>query len=201
MKKWILISVLILLLAGSGIAFYILSLPPKDSLSNGFKEEAVTRLLGRKAQLNPEVKTGNTQYKGKYISFKYPAKALIYAYRENSTSSTSASLEDFSFDIKQPKLVFNMTGVSKTSNSSTIEDYPAVRLRLQRSYEYTKSTFTMDKMRGVAFFKKENGGEKSGFILNDGKIYTISITGTSGREVEKLFSNIIATVSFGDAKP
>lgn len=190
MKKWILPAVLLSFIAFLGIGFYILSQPPKETLSKEFKEEAVTKLLGRKAQLDAEnVATGNKEYKGKYISFSYPAKALIYTYRN---SSTSATLEDFSFDIKSPKIVFSMR-VSEIAGG--FEDYPGVRLREVRS-EYKRAKLTIDGVAGLTYFKTGQESEKSGFFLKNGKIYTISITGINGEEVEKLFDEIISSASF-----
>lgn len=192
MKKWILPAVLLSFLAFLGIGFYILSQPPKETLSKEFKEEAVTKLLGRKAQLDVEnVAAGNKEYKGKYISFSYPAKALIYTYRN---SSTSATLEDFSFDIKSPKIVFSMR---VTEIAGGLEDYPAVRLREARN-EYKRARLTIDGVAGLAYFKTGQEAEKSGFFLKSGKIYTISITGISGVEVEKLFDDIISSVFFAE---
>lgn len=173
-----------------GVGFYILSQPPKDTLSKEFKEEAVTKLLGRKAQLEVKnVATGNKEYKGKHISFSYPAKALIYTYRN---SSTSATLEDFSFDIKSPKIVFNMR---VTEVAGGLEDSPAVRLREVRS-EYEKEELIIDGVAGLAYFKTGQEAEKSGFFMKSGKFYSVSITGSSGEEVEKLFDEIISSVSF-----
>ncbi|MDO8269404.1 MAG: hypothetical protein Q7T54_01900 [Candidatus Levybacteria bacterium] len=190
MKKLVLLVVLVLIIAAGGIAFYILSQPPKEKLSDEFKQKAVTKLLGRKAQLDAQnVATGNKEYEGKYISFSYPAKALIYTYRN---SSTGAPLEDFSFDIKSPKIVFNMR-VSEIAGG--LEDYPAVRLREVRS-EYKKAKLTIDGVAGLTYYKTGQEAEKSGFFVRKGKMYTISITGTSGEVVEKLFDEIISSVSF-----
>ncbi len=198
MKKWIVIGVIgLILIISGGIAFYLLSLPPKETMSKAAKEEAVTKLLGRKAQLDADnIPQGNTEYTGKYVSFTYPAKALIYEYKDPSFASNSSRLEDFSFDIKEPKIVFNMQIISNSSQIATIDDHPSVKLRDLRSYEYKKSDITAGNMKGRAFYKKENGAEKTGFVLNKDKIFSISITGTSSDEVEKLFDAVISTVKF-----
>ncbi len=194
-KKFIVLLVLVIIIIVSLAAFYIISQPPKETLSKEFKEKAITNLLGRKAQLDNTTPTGDAEYKGKYITFKYPAKALIYTYRENSTSSKSANLEDFSFDIKEPKMNFNMA-VTKASFGLTVDDIPAVRLRIQRNYEYEKSTFTMDEHEGIVFFKKNNGVEKSGFLIKDGMTFTFNVNGGGEDEVNELFNSIASSVSF-----
>lgn len=196
MKKLLLLLVLVLLLSVLGISFYILSQPPKEKLSEEFKEKAITELLGRKAQLEDNALQGETSYDGKYIKFDYPSKALVYKFRETSTTSTSSTIEDFSFDIKQPKLVFNMTVRPNDSNISSIDDLPAVKLREARIYEYKKSIFEIDRVSGVAYFKKETGAEKSGFVLSTDKVYSFSITGVEAEEVEKLFDRVISTSTF-----
>ena len=100
MKKWIIFSVLCLFVVGGVLAFYILSQPPKEKLSKEFKERSITKLLGRKAQLEDKTGVkGNTTFDGKYISFDYPARALEYAYRDPGNASNNSRLEDFIFDI------------------------------------------------------------------------------------------------------
>lgn len=191
MKKWIWLIVLCLIIVCGAVVFYILSQPPKDKLTEEFKEEAVTKLLGRRAQLEAEnVAQGNTEYNGRYISFQYPAKALIYTYRSGSSSAT---LEDFSFDIKSPKLVFNM----KVSESGAeLLDVPAVRLREQRLYEYDKEEITIDNVKGLTYYKRGQQPEKSGFFAAFGRLYTVSVTGVSDRDVARLFDDISGSVSF-----
>lgn len=196
-KRIVFIVIFLLLLISGGVAFYILSQPPKETLSKEFKEEAVTKLLGRKAQLDAKnIPTGDTEYKGKNISFKYPAKAVIYTYRGKAAVTNKSLLEDFSFDISDPKLVFNMQVTKNTSDFATIQELPSLKLRENRSYEYTKTPMTISGQEGFAYFKKENGAEKSGFFLYNDKIYMISITGSSAEEVEKLFDSVVASTSF-----
>lgn len=193
MKKWILISVLLIVVVCSFVGFYLLSLPPKEKLSEEFKKEAITNLLGRKAQLEDKaVPTGDSRYSGRYLRFLYPAKALIYTY-EDKDSKNSSDVEKFSFDIKSPRLIFNMENYPYSQN---LDDYPAIRLREDRSYEYTKKEVNIDGVKGVEYFKEDQAAEKSGFFINSGRIFAFSVTGPNSDEVEKLFDKIIASVSF-----
>jgi len=196
MKKKIFLLCLLLLLILGGVAFYILSQPPKEKLSEEFKDEAVTRLLGRKAQLSNDTPRGDTEYKGKYISFKYPAKALVYKFRENSTSSGSASLEDFSFDLKEPTVTFNLNISRNSSNLNSITDSPAFKLRELRDYEYKKSQIKINNINGVAFSKNENGIERSAFILHNNLIYAISVSGVEESSTALLFEKVISSIAF-----
>lgn len=196
MKKWLAITlfvVLVLILAGIG--FYILSLPPKEALSKDFKEKAITKLLGRKAQLDvaPEVE-GNTRYKGKYIAFDYPAKAIIYNLKDPGFASSSSLLEDFSFDIKSPRLILNMSVLSNPGHQTTVDDNPGVKFR-QNSSSYKEKLITVDGQKGKVY-AKENEAEKTAFFLVNDRLYSISVTGTSFEEVEKLADDILKTVKF-----
>lgn len=196
MKKRILLIVLTLIILSGAVVFYILSLPPKDKLTEEFKKKALTDLLGRQVNLTDDTPKGDTEFDGKYISFKYPAKAVIYTFRENSTSSSSGALEDFSFDIKEPKLVFNLRVSSNNTNISDVSDFPAVRLRESRLYEYKKSDFLIGKSRGVAYAKDGQEGEKSGFILNGNEIYSFSVTGSNTDAVSDLFDSVVSSSKF-----
>lgn len=193
MKTKLILVMIFLVIPILGVGFYFLSQPPKEKLSNEFKEKAITQLLGRKAQLDDDSPTGEIEYKGKSITFKYPARALKYEFREKSSSTNSAALDDFSFDIKEPKMVFNLLVLPNSSNLTTIEEYPAVRLRESRLYEYRKSVGNLSTIKGVVYAKEDNGAEKSGFWLVDDKIYSIAITGVDLDAVSVLFDSILAS--------
>ena len=196
-SKLILFLVASILLLVVAFLFYVYSQPSKEKMSDEFKQKAVTKLLGRKAQLSDDnIPTGDTEFKGKYITFKYPAKALIYKFRENSSSSISASLEDFSFDLKDPNVIFNLKVTRNSANLTNISDIPAVRLRELRDYEYEKSQIDTKKINGVAFFKKINGIEKSAFLLHNNMVYTISVTGVEESSTLALFDKVISSISF-----
>jgi hypothetical protein len=196
MKKTIaIISFVLLILILAGIGFYILSLPPKEALSKDFKQQAITKLLGRKAQLDAvPVKEGNTRYNGKYISFEYPAKAIVYALKDPGFASSSALLEDFSFDIKSPRLILNMAVLGNSGRQLTVNDNPGVKLR-QNSGSYKEQLITIDGQEGKVY-EKNDEPEKTAFFLVNDKIYTISVTGSSFEEVVSLADDILKTVKF-----
>jgi len=195
MKKWIvLISVLIIVVAG-GVAFYFFSQPPKDGLSDEFKKEAVTKLLGRKAQLTREnIPDGNVAFEGESISFLYPARAIPYEYREESSQKNTNVIEDFSFDMKDPKIIFSLKVASNTSGINDVSDIPAGRLRQDRSGEYIEEKEIIGGEAIISFYKQTREPEKTGFIITPDRIYTISITGNIAEEVESLFDTITSTI-------
>lgn len=193
MKKWISFAVLALIILAGVLAFYILSQPPKDKLSEEFKKAALSKLLGRSVNLTDDTPKGLALYDGSKILFSYPAKAVPYDYQKVK-SEKSGDLDSFSFDIKDPKLVFNLT--VKATGAKTLSDIPAVRLREERGYEYKKNQSTMDGISGVVYFKTGRNPEASAFYLRDGNVYTISITGSQAEEINKLFSSVVSSAKF-----
>jgi hypothetical protein len=197
MKKWIVLGVFIVILTVGGIAFYILSLPPKETLSKNFKEQAVTRLLGRKAQLEDvKVKTGNVSYNGKYISFDYPAKAVIYTLKDAGFASSSSLLEDFSFDIKSPRIILNLAVLDNHGRLKSIDDNPGVKFRQNSPGQYTEKLVFTDGHPGKVYARRDENPEKTAFFLVNDKIYTIAITGTIFEEIEGLSDGILKTTKF-----
>lgn len=189
MRKWIFLGTFLAIVTIGVVAFVIISQPPKDKLSEDFKKKAIANMLGRSAKLTDDTPKGNKKYDGKYISFEYPAKAVIYTYRGNTSDGT---LEDFSFDIKDPKLVFNLK-IKEEGTIAALSDIPSLRLREERSYEYTKSDLSLDGVKGASYFKDSDGGEMTGFFISNGKIITISVTGSNVDEVKNLFSGVVSS--------
>lgn len=197
MKKWILLGIVVVLLFAIGSVFYILSLPPKETLSNEFKERAVSKIMGRKAQLaEVEEKKGNTTYKGKYIEFDYPAKAIIYGYKDPGFASSSSLLEDFSFDIKSPRLILNLAVLQNNHRLSSIDDNPGVKFRQTSPGQYKDVSKPIDGYTGRIYERDDENPEKTAFFIVHDHIYTISVTGTSFDEVKSLADSIFSTVKF-----
>lgn len=197
MKKWIFIGIgAVILVVGAG-AFYVLSLPPKETMTNEFKEKAVSKLLGRKAQLTAEPeKSGNTIYDGKYISFDYPAKAIIYTLKDPNFASSSSLLEDFSFDIKSPRLILNLAVLQNNGQLSSIDDNPGVKFRQVSPGQYRDVSTPVDGKNGRIYERSDENPEKTAFFLVNDRIYTIAITGSSFDEVKGLADSIFSSVKF-----
>jgi hypothetical protein len=196
MKKWILFSVLLLLIIGGAVAFYVLSQPPQETLSKDFKEKAVTKILGRKAELDevPQ-KQGNVSYNGKFIQFEYPAKAIIYNLKDPGFASSSSLLEDFSFDIKDPRLVLNLA-VLQAGKITNISDNPGVKLRQSQPGTYSGQNITIDGHSGLVYEGQGDTPEKTAFFLVNGRIYTIAVTGTNFDDVKNLADGIFKIIKF-----
>jgi hypothetical protein len=197
MKKIILLTLIIVLLVAGGAFFYIESKPSK--LSAEEKDRAYSKILGREVDLSPETATGDTKYNGKYASFIYPASAKIYKYIDPDSKKNAYTKERFSFDVKNPKLVLNYTAEDNQGAVGKLSDYPAVKLRQDKSFGYTETEVTSDGVKGLGFTKdvgSENDAEASAFFLRNGMIYSISITGNNLMDVTDLFKKITGSLTF-----
>lgn len=193
-KKLILLGVLVVIVLTLGALFYLFSQPSGKKLTDEEKKKAIESIMGRKAVMTDTTPKGDAVFDGHDITFSYPAKAVVYTFREKKMKPEDNPNDDFSFDIKSPKLVFNLTSVPNTDMMLT--DLPAVRLREQRGYEYEKSTPIMDSSKGVAYFKSSRDSEKSGFFIANAKVFTISVTGSDPSEVKNLFDSVVASAKF-----
>lgn len=197
MKKVILILIILILILIVGVGFYFASKPKE--LSQKEKDAAYAKILGRDANLNPDVKTGNVNYNGKYVTFSYPAAAKVYKYVDPDSKKNAYIKERFSFNIKNPKLVLNYTAESDQGVVKTLNDYPAVKMRKDKSFGYTQADLDSDGTSGIAFSRDRSGeadAEKTMFFLKDGMIYSISITGSNLDDVSDLFNTIASSFKF-----
>ena len=167
-------------------------------MSKTEKEAAIAKILGRKPNLTDSIKTGDTQYKGKYVSFMYPAAGVIYTQRLNGAPVKQTNLEYFSFDLSDPKLIFSMEVVQTPGSVTSLEDYPSVKLRQLESNIYKQSQTEADNQTGFAFEKagEASNSEKTGFFFLKGKIYSFSVQGSDLKAIEDLYNKIISGVKF-----
>ena len=157
MKKFVLVMLFIAISVCLLSIFYFLNRPSKE-MSKTEKEAAIAKILGRKPNLTDNIKTGDTQYKGKYVSFMYPAAGVIYTQRLNGVPVKQTNLEYFSFDLSDPKLIFSMEVVQTPGSVTSLDDYPSVKLRQLESNIYRQSKTEADNQTGFAF---EKAGEAS----------------------------------------
>lgn len=194
----LLILVVILGLVFLGIIGSIMLNSKPDKLSEAEKEKAIAGILGRKPNMNANIKTGNTAYDGKNIYFEYPAKAVIYDYVSENKKKNKSIIEMFSFDIDNPRLILNYSAEEKTGLTD-LDDEPAVSLREDKSRGYIREEIEIDGVSGLSYSKEAGGGDRaehSIFILKDGVLYSISVSGASLEDVNELFEQIISSAVF-----
>jgi len=193
MKKILLAAFLIVILAW---VFVFLNFSPKP-LSQNQKEQALTKILGRKPNLTDNTLKGNVMFKGKYVSFYYPAAAKIYITKLNGQVVNPTDLESLIFDLSSPKIAFFMEVVPVPITVQILNDYPGVKLRQIESNIYKQSQITAGGLNGLLFEKISNtGNEVTAFFYKNGKVYSFSSQGGDIKEVESLSENIIVTVKF-----
>ncbi len=194
MKKFLLFVFAAIIVFVCAWAYLIIAAPPKP-LTEQEKLADLTQILGRKPNLTGTTPTGNIEYKGKYASFSYPAAAKIYTYRDLGLKQDKSILETFSFDIQNPRLVFNYA-VSQNPNIKSVSDIADVRFRQLPSSGYIQTNISAGGKAGLAFEKQGQQAEKSGFFLVDGKDYSISVTGSNTQDVDSLFNQVLGSLKF-----
>jgi hypothetical protein len=176
--------------------FFILDRPAK-TLSESQKQEALTNILGRKPNLNNGKQlAGNIDYKGKHVSFSYPARARIYNSTGIFLDKNSNYVENFSFDISIPRLIFTLAVKRNDTNISNFSDISDVKLRQLPSMGYGQKDLEVDGEKGIVFEKQGDNPEITAFFIVKDKIYSFVVTGSDFRDVEKLFNDLEKTIKF-----
>lgn len=162
------------------------------------KEAAIAKILGRKPNLmGKNVPIGDVEFKGKYISFMYPAAATERKQLLNGEELSYTGLELFIFVLENPKLTANVEVINAPQNIISINDYPGVKLRQIQSNIYNQTDVFVGNARGLAFDKQTNSGyEKTGFFFLNNKIYSFSVQSPDSKAAEELFSKVIASLKF-----
>lgn len=197
MKKPFSVVLFILLIIAIIVGFNILNSKGKP-LTEAQKNQALTNILGRKPNLTDSVVKGNKTYKSKYISFLYPAQATIYTYIDPNIKNDPNVLDIFSFDISNPRLVFNYSAISYTNSVAKVSDIPDVRLRQLESNSYVQSTAFAGGVEGLGFEKTDETGtiEKTAFFLVNGRSFSFSLQGSDSKGIENLYNLILQSLKF-----
>lgn len=197
MKKVIAVLLLIAILAGIVSIFYFLNKPSRE-MSKQEKESAVAKILGRKPNFTAkDAPAGDAEFKGKYISFMYPAVATIRKQLLNGEELPYTGLELFLFSIESPKLSFSAEVLEAPKNVASLNDYPSVRLRQIQANLYDQKDVFVGNTKGLAFDKQsQTGFEKTGFFFLNNRIYSFSIQGSDSKAAGELFNKIIASLKF-----
>ena len=193
MKKIVLIILIILALISLLVTINFVFNPSQKKLTDSEREKALLKILGRKPNLTDSQPKGNTEYKGKLVSFTYPAKAKIYIYKDPNMAKNTSVLETFSFDIDKPHLVFNLSVMKNAASLKDVNDISGVKLRQMNGSGYKQSDGKLGKNKGLVFEKSGSQAEKSGFFLINDKIYEIAVTGNNLEDVSLLFDGIITS--------
>lgn len=198
MKKIILLVLSVLILIAVIIVFFVLNSSP-NKLSQAEKDAALVNLLGRKPILDEkDVPKGDVEYKGKTLAFKYPAAAKMFVTLVNGKEVKDTWHIDYlNFDIDDPRLSMLITVADSPTSVTTIEDYPAVKLRVIQPAMFNKSEIKVDGQSGLVFVKTDNSGfEKTAFVYYKAKIFMFSMQGVDLVSADPIFQRIINSVKF-----
>lgn len=198
MKKFIVLALIVVAVIVSIVVFNILNSSSK-SLSTLEKETALANILGRKPILNEkEEAKGNIRYKGKYVTFMYPARAKIYVLKVNGeVKEDNWNLDSLNFDLDNPRITTLVTVSSAPLDVTSVTDYPSVKLRQIQSGIYQQKDIMVDHHNGLLFDKQDNTGfEKTAFFYLSNKIYVFSVSGSDLKAIEDLFKKIMETTRF-----
>jgi len=195
MKKKLLIIVSIVIALIIVVVFSILN-RSTATLSEKEKEQALSKILDRPVVLKEKyIPIGDVAYKGKYMTFLYPASAVKYVQTINGKPIKKSDMEYFNFDMDNPKM-YIVIEVTQASFGSRIIDNSGVRMRqVDTSYKQTK--IVADGQNGLAFEKMaDNSFEKTGFFLIGGKLYSFSIQSVDPKGAGDLFTKLILSLKF-----
>jgi hypothetical protein len=195
LSRMLLLTGIFLLAVVSLVVFVVLNHSAK-SLTEAEKAAALVNILGRKPVLTNNEATGNAQYEGKYASFSYPAKAVVYAYKDPNIVKNSSELEMFSFDINNPRLVFNYSVGENSGGIKSAGESSGAIFRQNKVNGYIQSEVLIGGTKGLVFAKQGAQSEKTGFWLINNRLYTLSVTGSDYEEVVKLFDAVTGSLGF-----
>lgn len=178
------------------VSIYLMLLPEAHPMTDSEKQQAVSKILGRQANLTDKKPEGNTEYKDDYLSFSYPAAAAEYKYRDPGFASTKGLVSSFSYDLHDPRVVFNYSAVSNPSVNS-LDDDPSYRLREDPSRGYRMSKITIDNVPAT-LFQQDNSqnSEATLFIFYNKTLFTFATTGPDSAALTSIITLLRSSLVF-----
>ena len=192
----IILLIFLSLIVVTGLIIFLVLNHSAKSLTDAEKEAALVNILGRKPILTNNEATGTVLYNGQYASFSYPAKAIVYTYKDPNIVKIKSELEMFSFDINNPRLIFNFSISDNSGNLADAKDSSGAIFRENQVNGYSQSEVVIGGAKGLVFAKAGEHPEKTGFWLTNNKLYALSVTGSDYQEVVNLFDGITTSLKF-----
>ncbi len=205
-KKVVLSVLIIILLAGIGGGLYFWQKATIPQISESQRKEDLKKMLGRDVKEEVKEVTEAAPFENDYFSLTLPRGAKRYAAdeRTNDDSSNSAEtkskdpllIENMSFDLYEPRIVF-VTSVRKLpSNSTKLADISGVNLRKNSPKSYKSEEISKNEVKGLVFTKKESGQfEKTAFFIAKGKLLTFALTSPNySAEAEQVFNDVFSSL-------
>jgi hypothetical protein len=183
--KVFLVSLLLIIISSSGYFWLQNNNSSKTVLSAQEKKQAMAKILDRDPIIDAKAPRQWKTYDGKYISFSYPTDANVY-----KNTPPASILESFAIGILNPRI--NLT--VQVATGASVDDYPAVVLRREDNIYKGPTSLTLRGARGVVFSKDSDGAEKSGFFQENGRIYSIVVSGYQTEDVEEFYDQVYKSI-------
>lgn len=189
MKFWVIVLGIVGILGVFG--FLILNnLHAGDNLTASQKQRALTNLLGRAPILSSVDHTIWKTYTSSLVSFVYPSWATVYTKDNTDAKKLSDVADSFHFGLLDQHIE-GIVAVTNRPSFSQVSDEPAVTLRLHDSSYLVVSS---PSATTVQFMKNADTLERSAFILKNGKIYSLIVSGGGDSDNKEIFEKIQASL-------
>jgi hypothetical protein len=184
------VVVWVILMAGVGYGAYRFWVYANTPAADRSRETDMRQVLGGRApRATPEEPQADLKYQGRYFSFMYPARATKLV----QNTDLPAILERIDLEIKEPRLSIIVAAIN--SSEKSLDDVPGVNLRRQQKDVYEEAAVTVGYGRNPVF-SRIDGTEKTLFIIREGRLYTLSVTGNNSTELKNLWDKILPTFHF-----
>lgn len=188
MKFWVILLGVLGILGISGF-FVLNNLNSTGVLSKSARTKALQNVLGREVHLSSQDQTVWNTYKSKYIEFSYPSWAVIYTKDDEEAKKDGNNLDIFSFFLAD----WHITAVIQVIKfTERLTEFPSVNLRLSQNDIYIVSKNSASE---IDFSKDRDNVERSAFLLGNGDVVSVAVTGYSKSSVESIFTKIVSSLN------
>jgi hypothetical protein len=188
MKFWIILGVVVLIIVIIGFVF-LSSLHSDTGFTPAEQHAALNHALGHVAQLTPtDHSTWNT-YTSKFVSFSYPGWATIYTQDNEAAKKQKNILDSFHFELADMH-INGIVSVISRPDFSQINEESGVQLRIHDTSYQVVGTISATR----AGFTNTTLGEQSLFLLKNGRVYSLLLTGGVDDDRNTIFQKMLATL-------
>lgn len=172
------------------LGFVFLSfLHSNNDLNSSEKQIVLDHALGHAPQLTPIDHTSWKKYTSQFVGFSYPGWATIYAQDNAAAKQQKNMLDSFHFELADMH-ISGIVSIISRPDFSQINEEPGVQLRMNdKSYQ---AIGTISGTR-VAFVNSTLG-EQSVFLLENGRVYSLVLTGGVDDARQAIFQKMSATL-------
>lgn len=187
MKFWIILFGIVLVL-GIGSFVILGNLHTDDHLTTSQKEKALYGLLGHAPVVSPPDHTTWKTYTSPVMTFDYPGWASINTADNIAAKKNARSLDSFHFTLLDQHITATLA-VSGQLSIATVSGDSGVHIRLADPDYTPVGSVSATK----AEFFNATGEERSLFVLQQDKEYTIVVSGGKDEDNKAIFERITSS--------